>query len=153
MLAWACALSPRFTPVLLFLGGCGLALLLLVLVRGLDDLLGTSIMLVGVCYVLGLLVGRHALDEAVPLAASGLLLSAELATWSLEERMQVRVPRRLRLARIAAVGLLVLSGLLASSLVLAVAATSFGGGLAWSFAGAAAAVLAVVVAARLALTR
>jgi hypothetical protein len=153
VLAWACALSPRFMPVLLFLGGCGLALLGLVLVRGLDDLLGTAVLLLGVCYVLGLLVGRHTLDEAAPLAAAGLLLSTELAAWSLEERVRVHAARRLWFARAAAVAVLVLGGLLASSLVLAVAATSVGGGLAWSFAGATAAVLAVVVAARLALTR
>jgi hypothetical protein len=153
VLVWSCALSPRFTPVLLFLGGCGLALLLLVVVRGLEDLLGTSIMLLGVCYVVGLLVGRHVLDEAAPLAGAGLLLSAELATWSLEERVRVRAPRRFWFARASAVAVLVLGGLLASSLVLAAAATPFGGGLAWTVAGAAAAVLAVAVGARLVLTR
>jgi hypothetical protein len=152
-LAWSCALSPRVAPVLLFLGGCGLALLLLVLVRGLDDLLGTSLMLAGVCYVVGLLVGRHVLDEAAPLVAAALLLCGELATWSLEQRVRVHAERRFWLARTGAVAVLVLGGLLAASLVLAVAATPFGGGLAWTVLGAGAAVLAVAVAARLASTR
>jgi hypothetical protein len=152
-LAWACLLSPRIAPVLLFLGGWGLLLLLLVLVRGLDDLLGTAILFVGVCYVVGLIVGRHPLDEGAPLVAGALLLCAELATWSLEERFPVRVDRRLRLARAGAIGVLVGGGLLASGLVLAVSATSLGGGLAWAVLGTASAVLAVGVAARFALTR
>jgi hypothetical protein len=135
--------------VLLFVGGCGVVLLLLVLVRGLDDLLGTSLMLLGVSYVVGLLVGRHVLDEAAPLVAAALLLCAELATWSLEERKRVHAERRFWVARARAVAFLVLGGLAAAALVVAVAATPYGGGLAWTVLGAAAAAAVVVMIARL----
>lgn len=153
MLAWSCLLAPRVVPVTLFLGGIGGLLLVLVLVRGLDDLLGSSLLLVSACYVVGLFAGRHPLDEAAPLVGAALLLCSELATWSLGERRSVATSRALRLARARAVGLLVLAGLAASALVVAGASSSLGGGLAWAVLGAAAAVAAVAVAVRLSVSR
>lgn len=153
VLAWSCVLAPKFTPVTLFLGGVGALLLVLVLVRGLDDLLGSSLLLLGACYVIGLFVGRHPLDEAAPLVGSALLLCSELATWSLEEQHSVAASRALRLARARAVALLVFAGLAAGALVLAAANSSLGGGLVWTVLGAGAAVLAVGIAARLAVWR
>ena len=153
MLAWSCLLAPKVAPVTLFLGGVGGLLLALVLVRGLDDLLGSALLLVSACYVVGLFVGRHPLDEAAPLVGAALLLCSELATWSLEERRPVATSRALRLARARAVGLLVLAGLAAAALVLVSAGSSLGGGIGWVALGSAAAIGAVAVAVRLSVSR
>jgi hypothetical protein len=147
VLVWACLLSARVLPLTLFLGGAGALLLGLVLSRGHDELLGSALLLLGAAYVLGLLVGHHSLDQAAPLVGAALLLCAELATWSLELRFRVALEPALRLQRVRAVGLLVFAGLAAASLVLVVAATSVGGGLAWSLLGSAAAVGAIALAA------
>jgi hypothetical protein len=147
VLAWSCLLSTRVVPLTLFLGGAGALLLGVVLVRGADELLGSALLLLGAAYVLGLLVGRHSLDNAAPLVATGLLLCAELATWSLELRLQIVLDPALRFQRARAVGLLVFAGLASASLVLVVAGTSIGSGLAWSVLGSAAAVGAIALAA------
>jgi hypothetical protein len=147
VVAWSCALSTRVLPLTLFLGGAGGLLLGLVLVRGADELLGSALLLVASAYVLGLLVGRRSLDDGAPLVGAGLLLCAELATWSLELRFRIALEPALRLQRARAVGLLVFAGLAAASLVVVVAATSVGGGLAWAVLGSAAAVGAIALAA------
>lgn len=147
VLAWSCLLSTRVLPLTLFLGGAGALLLGLVLSRGHDELLGSALLLLGAAYVLGLLVGHHSLDEAAPLVGAAMLLCAELATWSLELRFHVALEPALGLQRVRAVGLLVFAGLAAASLVLVVAATSVGGGLAWAMLGSAAAVGAIALAA------
>jgi len=147
VLVWSCLLATRVLPLTLFLGGAGALLLGLVLVRGHTELLGSALLLLGAAYVLGLLVGHHSLDEAAPLVGAALLLCSELATWSLEVRFRVALEPALRLQRVRAVGLLVSAGLAASSLVLVVAATSVGGGLAWTMLGSAAAVGAIALAA------
>jgi hypothetical protein len=147
VLAWSCALSTRVIPLTLFLGGAGALLLGVVLARGADELLGSALLLLGAAYVLGLLVGRRSLDDAAPLVGAGLLLCAELATWSLELRFRVALEPALRAQRVRAVGLLVFAGLAAASLVLVVAATSLGSGLAWSVLGSAAALGAIALTA------
>jgi hypothetical protein len=147
VVAWSCVLSPRIAPLTLFVGGAGALLLGFVLVRGADELLGSALLLLGAAYVLGLLVGRRSLDEAAPLVGAGLLLCAELATWSLELRFRVALDPALQLQRARAVALLVLAGLASASLVVVVAATSIGGGLAWSVVGSAAAFGAIALAA------
>jgi hypothetical protein len=153
VLAWSCALAPKVLPVTLTLGGVGALLLGFVLVRGLVELLGSAVLIVAACYVLGLFAGRHTLDEAAPLVAAALLACTELAAWSLDERPRVVGDRGLAAARARAVALLVLCGLGAAALVLVVAAAPGGGGLAWTVLGAAAAVGVVAVIGRLASTR
>ena len=148
VLAWACALSWKVAPVTLTLGVIGGLLLLLALWRGYVDLLGTSLLLAGAAYVLGLLAGRHVLDEAAPLVAGGLLACGELAAWSLEQRPHVPAAERLVLARAGAIGVLVLAGMGAAALVIAVASAPVGSGLAWTLVGAVAAVGAIAVAPR-----
>ena len=147
VLAWSCLLARKIVPLTLFVGGAGAVLLVLVLVRGLQELLGSALLLLGVAYVLGLLVGRHGLDEAAPLVGTALLLSAELATWSVDARFRVAAEPALRLQRAAALGLLGFAALVASALVLAVSATPVGGGLAWAVLGSAAAVGAIALTA------
>lgn len=147
VLTWSCLLATRVAPLTLFLGGAGALLLGFVLVRSTEELLGSALLLLGAGYVLGLLVGRRSLDEGAPLVGAGLLLCAELATWSVELRFRVALEPALRLRRARAVGLLVLAGLASASFVLVVAATSIGGGLAWAILGSAAAVGAIALAA------
>ena len=149
MLAWSLLLAPKVAPLTGTLGAIGFAVLLLVLVRGLDDLLGSAVFLLAGSYVLGLFAGHHPLDERAPLVAAALLACAELATWSLEQRHPVPADRHVVLARVGALCMLVLAGLVASALVVVVSAAPVGGGLAWTLVGAAAAVLAVGVTARL----
>jgi hypothetical protein len=150
VLAWSCVLAPKAIWLLALLGGAGGLLLLAVLARAYEDLLGSSILLLGAAYVIALYAGKHVLDQAVPLVAAGLLACAELASWSLEEQLPVRADRGLLPARARAVGILVGAGLAASALVLAVTAAPVGGGLAWTVLGAAAAVVALGVVARFA---
>jgi hypothetical protein len=150
VLAWSCVLAPKVLPLTLSLGGVGALLLGLVLVRGLHDLLGSAVLLLAACYLLGLFVGRHVLDEAAPLVAAALLACAELAAWSLDDRPHVPADRGLTAARARAVALLVLAGLGAAVLVLVVASASIGGGLLWTVLGAAAAVGVLAVIGRLA---
>jgi hypothetical protein len=150
VLAWSCVLAPKAIWLVALLGGAGGLMLLAVLARGYEDLLGSSILLLGAAYVVALYAGTHVLDEAAPLVAAGLLACAELANWSLEEQLPVRADRGLLVARARAVGILVGAGLAAAALVLAVTAAPVGGGLVWTVLGAAAAVVALAVVAVLA---
>ena len=150
MLAWSCALATHVAPVTATLGGIGGLLLVLVLVRGHEDLLGTAVLLLGAAYVLGLVAGHHVLDEGAPLVGAALLACTELATWSLEQRRPVPAAARLVVARARSIAVLVLAGLTAAALVLVVTAGPAGSGLAWTVVGAAAAVATVGLVARVA---
>ena len=77
-----------------------------------------------------------------------LLLCAELAAWSLDERWAIAAERAVVVARATALGVLALAGLAVGALVLVLAVVPVGGGLAWTVLGAAAAVLVVAIAAR-----
>jgi hypothetical protein len=152
VLAWSCVLSTRVAPVTATLGGIGALLLLLMLWRGLDDLLGSALLLVGGSYVLGLYASHRALDEAAPLVAIALLACGELATWSLEARQPIRGEAGLTLVRLRAVAVLVAAGAAAAALVIVAGGTNLGGGLAWAVLGVASAVGVVAIAARLSRT-
>jgi hypothetical protein len=139
----------KLAPLTTTIGGIGGALLLYGLVRRVDDMLPWPILLSGVAYAIPLFVRGRGIDEGAPLVGAGLLLSAELAAWSFDERWAIRAERAVVVARGVAVTLLVLGALAASALVLALAAAPIGGGLAWTVLGAAAAVVVVGLAARL----
>ncbi|HET8821325.1 MAG TPA: hypothetical protein VFM57_07235 [Thermoleophilaceae bacterium] len=121
--------------------GVGALLLLVALVfsgRG----LGPALWLAGATYV-GFLVHRgHRIDAAAPLVAVLLLLSGELAAWSLDERWPVRADAALAWRRGGAIAALELAGLAAATLVVALSAVPASHGLAWTVAGAVAAVAA-----------
>jgi hypothetical protein len=121
-----------------------------VLIRRVEDLLGWSLALAGAAYALAIVVHGSGVDEAAPLVGCGLLLCGELATWSLDARWRVAAEPGLVMSRALALAGMALAGLAAAALVLALAATSLGGGLAWTMLGCAAAVLVVALAARLA---
>ena len=140
IVAYVVTRDVKLAPLTTTIGAIGGVLLLYALVRRVDDMLPWPILLIGVAYAISLFVRGGAIDERAPLVASGLLLSAELAAWSFDERWQVRADAALAWRRGAAVGALALAGLAASALVVAVSAVPANHGLAWTVAGAAAAV-------------
>jgi hypothetical protein len=150
VLAYVCTRKPEIGPLLGAIGGVGALLLLLVLVRGWDEMLPWSLVLLGGAYAVAIAARGGEIDEAAPLVAAGLLLCGELATWSLDERGGIAVERAVVRERAAAVALLALAGLLVSALVLALAAAPVGGGLGWTVVGAGAVVLVLALAVRLA---
>jgi len=149
VVAYASSREPTLAPVVATLGAFGAVLLLFVLVRGDADLLGWPLCVGAIAYVLSLLVHGSGIDEAAPLVAAALLLCGELASWSLDERTHIPAARGLVASRAAALAALVGAGLGAGALVVALAAAPLGRGLAWTIAGAAAAVAAVALAGRL----
>lgn len=104
--------------------------------------LGISLLLAGGIYVAFVAHDEGHVDGTAPLVAVLLLLSAELAAWSLDERWRMQADATLAWRRAAAVGGLALAGLVVSTIVVALSAVPASHGLALTVAGAAAAVAA-----------
>jgi hypothetical protein len=119
--------------------GVGVVLLLLALVYG-GWGLGASLWLGGATYVAFVVHEEHRVDATAPLVAVLLLLCGELTAWSLDERRRMRADTALAWRRGAAVAGLAFAGLVAAALVVALSAAPADHGLAWTVAGAAAAV-------------
>jgi hypothetical protein len=149
VLAYASARDTRLAPLTATIGGIGCVMLLFALLRRANDVMPWAIVLLGIAYALPLFVRGRGIDEGAPLVGAGLLLCSEFAAWSFDERWRIKAERAVVIARGTAVALLVLVGLGASVLVVALAAAPIGGGLAWTVLGAAAAVLVVGLVARL----
>lgn len=150
LVAWVTTRQPPIAPLLGIVGGSGGLLLCLVLVQRWDELLPWAIVVLGVTYAVAIAAGGGKLDETAPLVGAGLLLCSELAAWSIDERLTIGAERAVVVSRAVAVALLTLAGLGVSALVLSLAAAPVGGGLAWTFLGAAASVLVVALTVRLA---
>jgi len=150
VLAYAASRDLEIAPVVGIVGGIGAVLLLFVVMRRAEDVLAWSILMLGVAYSLSLITHRRGVDEVAPLVAGGMLLAAELATWSCAERREIRVERRVLVSRGVAIALLVSGGIGVSTLVLGLAAAPVGGGLGWTILGAASAVGVIGLATRLA---
>jgi hypothetical protein len=148
--AYACTLKPAAIGLVGGFAVVGLGLHTWVLVRSYRELLPWAMLCGAAAYAVALFVHGAGVDGAAPLVATGLLVSAELATWSLDERHRLAVERAVVLGRAAGVAALAGAGLVAASLVVGLAAAPGGAGLAWTLLGAAAAVLAVGIAARVA---
>ena len=148
VVAYVATRHPPIAIVAMLLGGVGALMFFFVLVRQVDELLPWSVALVGIAYTIAILARGAVVDEGAPLVGVALLLCAELATWSLDERRAIAAERAVVVARAAALAVLALAGLGMGALVLALAAAPVGGGLAWTALGAAAAVLVVAIAAR-----
>jgi hypothetical protein len=117
----------------------GTLLLLVAFVRG-GAALGLALWLAGASYVAGIVAAGRAVDATAPVVAILLLLCGELAAWSLDERVRIRADLQLAWRRGAAVVALVLAGLVASALLLALSAVPTGHGVFWTALGAAAAI-------------
>ena len=114
-------------------------------------LIPVSLVSLGGLYGVQLAVDDVALDSAAALVAAGLLVTAELAYWSLEERERVKDEPGESLRRLAFVALFGLGALVVSALLLGLVDAVGTAGLAVDLVGAAAAaaaLLAVVLAAR-----
>lgn len=104
--------------------------------------LGISLFLAGAVYLAFVVHDEGHVDGTAPLVAVLLLLCAELAAWSLDERWRMQADASLAWRRGAAVGALALAGLVVSTVVVALSAVPASHGLALTVAGAAAAVAA-----------
>jgi hypothetical protein len=119
--------------------------LLAALVLGWPRLLPASLVVLGAVYALYLSVDDVALDSLASLFAAGLLVTAELGYWSLEEREDVHVGPGEQLRRLAVVAGLGLAALVTSAALLALADAVDAGGLAVDLLGAAAAAAALLI--------
>jgi len=140
VLADALARSGSIVMALVPGAALGTLLLVLALVRG-PATLGAALLFGGGTYV-AFVAGaeHHRIDATAPLVAVGLLLCGELSAWSLDERWPIRAEAQLAWRRGAALAALALGGLAAATLVVALGSVRTGHGLAWTAAGAAAAV-------------
>jgi hypothetical protein len=116
----------------------GALLLLVALVYGRG--LGLALFLAGATYVGAVVAAGHRIDASAPLVAVLLLLCGELSAWSLDERWRIRADPTLAWRRGIALGVVALAGVAAATIVVALSAVPPNHGLAWTVAGAAAAV-------------
>ena len=123
----------------------GVLVLVAAVVLGWSSLVAASVVLIGSAYAVHLALDDPTLDTRAPLLAAGLLLAAELAYWSLEERQNVRTEARDQLRHLAAVVALALGGLFVGAVLLAVADVARTRGLAVDLLGAAAAATALLL--------
>jgi hypothetical protein len=120
-------------------------------VLGWTWLVPASLVLLGGLYAAELRIDDAATDLSAPAFAAGLLVTAELAYWSLEELEAIRAERGEALRRLAVVALLGVASLVVTATLLVLADAVRASGVAFDFLGAAAAVAAlttVVVLAR-----
>jgi hypothetical protein len=133
--------AARSQPALLVVGGAGVFLLVVGLALGRSAAVPWAIAGVGVAYA-ATLEGDE-LDSRVPLYAAGLLITAELAYWSLRLRRAARDEPGMGLRRV--IGLLVATAvaLVAGTMLVAVAQVPLRGGLAVEAIGIVAAIGAI----------
>jgi hypothetical protein len=149
VLAYATVREPAMAGLTGGIGAIGAVLLAFVLVRKLDDLLPWSVISLGIAYTVSLVLRGSGVDGGAPLVAAALLLSAELAAWSIDEQFAIPAERAVVVARASALAALVLGSLVVATLVVALSLAP-ASGLAWTALGAAAAVGVVGLAVRLA---
>jgi hypothetical protein len=127
--------------VVAFVPGAALGTVLLVVAlvfggRG----FAAALFLAGGTYVAAVSGAGGGVDASAPLVAVLLLLSGELAAWSVDERWLIRSEEQLAWRRGAAVTTLALAGLAVAALVVALSAVQPNHGLGWTVLGAVAAV-------------
>jgi hypothetical protein len=118
--------------------------LIAALVQGWSWLVPAAIALAGGSYAVELAIDDAPLDVAAPVVAVGLLLAAELAYWSLDERSRVPGDPGQGLRRAAIVALAAAGALVVASALVALVDEIRGRGIALDLAGAVAAVAVVV---------
>ncbi len=114
------------------------------LVLGWPSLVPVAVALAGGVYALELAIDDAPLDVAAPVVAAGLLLAAELAYWSLDERERAAGDPGQGLRRAAFVALLGVASLLVAGVLLALVDDVRARGLALDLVGAVAAAAVLV---------
>jgi hypothetical protein len=127
------------------LAAVALVSLVAALVLGWSSLIPVSLVLLGAAYATRLAVDDAPVDTKAPLFAAGLFLAAELAYWSLDERIAAKADAGEDLRRAAVVAALGLGALAAAGAVLAAADVAQARGLAVDVLGALAATAALLV--------
>ena len=130
------------------LGGFGVAALVAAIVIRVPSAVPWAIALAGIGYI----VGREHQDLVDGWAAAvgaALLLSAELASWSIDDDRRIRQERALVLRRVLVIAGLVAAAALVSFVLVGAAAVSASAGLLLTAVGVAAAVTSVTLILRL----
>jgi hypothetical protein len=130
------------------LAAAGLLVLVLALVRRVHGAVPWAVALVGAGYVVAL-GGRDTVDGWAAAVGGALLLTAELAVWSIEHDDRLHEETGVLQRRVAALAGLAAAALLLGMLVVSAAAFSGASGILVATAGVAAAVLAVGIVLRL----
>ena len=136
--------------LLLVVGGLALPVLLGGLVLRLSAALAVGVALLGAQQAVRLALGSDSLDSWTPLSAGALLLTAELAWWSIEPRVPAWSQPGLAARRLGTVLLACGGASVVSALVLVGAGAPFSGGIGLELAGVLAATGALAVVAWLA---
>jgi hypothetical protein len=139
----------RFAPLADAAGALGVALLLVALVLRSSALVPWAIFFTGAGYLAGR-EGKALVDGWAALVGVLLLLTAELAAWSIEHDARIRSELSLTIRRIVTLSILAAAALLANFLLLGTAAVAAGPGVVIAAVGVAASVAAVAVVLRLA---
>ena len=121
----------------------GIVALVAAVVLGWSTLIPAAIVVVGGVYAIQLAIDDAGLDSSAPVFAAGLLVTAELAYWSLEESERVRGDAGDGLRHAAFVATLGVGALLVASVLLALVDSVNTRGLAVDLLGAAAAAAAL----------
>ncbi len=103
-----------------------------------------SLVLLGALYAIQLRVDDASLDGSAAVFAAGLVVTAELGYWSLEERTRVETERGESLRRVAFVAILGVGSALVAEALLVLADGVHANGIGSDLAGAAAAALVLV---------
>jgi hypothetical protein len=133
--------------VLVAVGAVGLLALCLGVALRWSAALAVGVALLGAQQGVRLALGPDALDAWTPLYAGGLLLSAELAWWSLEPRVRAWSQPGTAARRAATVVLGCMGATVVAALVLVAAGGPTGGGVALELVGVAAAAAALALVA------
>jgi len=152
VLSHVLAHSPKAVPATGPLAAAGGLLLLVALTRAEAALVAWPVACLGTAYGIAIVVQGRSTDGAAPLVAAGLFLCAELAAWSVDERLAIPAERAVLMRRATALGALAFVSVAVAALAVALASAPVGSGLAWTILGAASAVgvvgIAVAVARR-----
>jgi hypothetical protein len=143
--------SGSFQPVGVRVAAVALVVMIAALVLGWSPFVPVAIATVGGLYAAQLAIDDAPLDTSAPVIATGVLLVAELAYWSLEERGRVPGDPGDGLRHAAFVGVLAIGALVVGALLLGLVDAVQAEGLALDVIGALAAsaiLAAVVLAAR-----
>jgi len=139
--------------LLLAVGGAALAVLLVGLLLRWSAALAVGVAVLGAQQATRLALGSEAVDEATPLVATGLLLVAELAWWSVEPRVPAWGEVGVLARRVWTLVLTCAGALVVSAVVVVAAGAPVNGGTVLELLGVVAAAAALALVAAVARTR